>query len=74
MKLVGAVTVAALVLGAAVTGWVRAAGAPAGAPTTPKLPPTTWSDPGADAPAGMDVRYLDADGKIQRLDVKDFPR
>lgn len=72
--MVGAVAVAALVVGAVVTGWVRSTGAPAGGPPVPSAPPTFRVDPAADGGAGLNVRYLDADGTVHRLDVKDFPR
>jgi len=86
MKLLGPVAVGALVVGVVLTGWARSAGreaetkpAPPTEPaqSTPAAPPTPIAPrikadlPG---PAGLDVRYLDADGEVKRLGVKDFPR
>ena len=31
-------------------------------------------DPGSVGSEGLDIRYLDSDGKIKTLKVKDFPR
>lgn len=42
--------------------------------TRPTAPKTPLIQPDLPGPAGLDVRYLDTDGEIKKLDVKDFPR
>ena len=50
---------------------------------TPEPTPSPTAPPSAEVPApelgsiggeGLDIRYLDSDGKIKTLKVKDFPR
>ncbi len=41
---------------------------PSGAPERPSI------EPGASVADGMNVRYLDEDGNVKVLKVKDFPR
>jgi hypothetical protein len=41
------------------------------APPSAEVPPL---DPAAMGGEGLDIRYLDSDGKIKTLKVKDFPR
>ena len=70
-------------------GWVAAtmalAGVLAGCADEPKPEPTPGPtappsakvpavDPGSVGSEGLDIRYLDADGKVKTLKVKDFPR
>ena len=79
MKLVGlgAVAVAAVVVAVVLSGWTRSSAEPAPA-TAPQAAPTPRArvalvDPAAAGSGGLNIRYLDEDGKIQRLDVKDLP-
>ena len=84
MKLAGAVAVAALVVAAVVTTYARSSGAaperPNAAPAAPTQSPSPGQsgkldvDLGSVGPAGLNVRYLDDDGEIKDLGVKDFPR
>jgi hypothetical protein len=43
-------------------------------PTAPPSPKGPRLDPGSVGSEGLDIRYLDSDGKIKTLKVKDFPR
>jgi len=65
-----AAVIGAILLSSGLTGCDQ------GGPTSP--PPVPAPSVGVSiAPAGsegLNVRYLDADGKIQSLDVEDFPR
>jgi len=79
MKLVGlgAVAVAAVVVAVVLSGWTRSSAEPAQA-TAPRAAPTPREtaipvDPAAAGSGGLNIRYLDENGKIQRLDVKDLP-
>lgn len=84
MKLVGAVAVAALVVAAVVSTYARSAGAVPQPPDAAPPAPTQSErpgragkldlDPGSVGPAGLNVRYLDEDGEIKDIGVKDFPR
>jgi multidrug efflux pump subunit AcrA (membrane-fusion protein) len=69
--------------GAETTPQTRPAGPVQSAPTSPSsqpsparptAPKTPLIQPDLPGPAGLDVRYLDTDGEIKKLDVKDFPR
>jgi hypothetical protein len=89
MRVVGLTVVAALLVGA-VTGCGAGGGADRDAAESEATPsvsvpasplPTAQSMPGkgplkvsAVQPQGLDVRYLDADGKVRVLKVEDFPR
>lgn len=44
------------------------------APITPAAPAVPKSNSDLPGPVGLDVRYLDSEGEIKHLDVKDFPR
>jgi multidrug efflux pump subunit AcrA (membrane-fusion protein) len=81
MKILGWAAVAALVVAGALAGraWSSGTGAEAapGRPTAPSAPAQpSRATPSGDAvpPVGLNVRYLDSDGKVKRLDVRDFPR
>ena len=45
--------------------------APPADPTARQIPPSSTSDR---APLGLEVRYVDADGKFRTVAPKDFPR
>lgn len=81
MKILGWAAVAALVVAGALAGraWSSGAGAEAApggpaAPSAPARPSHAAPLPDAVPPVGLNVRYLDPDGKVKRLDVRDFPR
>ena len=84
MKILGWAAVAALVVAGALAGraWSSGGGveaAPGGpaAPSAPSAPAQpSRATPSGDAvpPVGLNVRYLDQDGQVKRLDVRDFPR
>ena len=46
---------------------------PTPSPTAPPSAEVPRLDPGSVGGVGMDIRYLDSDGKIKTLKVKDFP-
>lgn len=80
MKLVGAIALAAVVAAAAATGWARSTGRPSEPPVAAPPNPATAApqaptiDPNVSGVGGLNVRYLNSDGEIKHLDVKDFPR
>ena len=48
---------------------------PSAAPTSPLPRPETRRAPGVDrAPLGLEVRYVDADGRFATVAPEDFPR
>ena len=47
---------------------------PTAGPTAPPSATVPTLDPGSVGSEGLDIRYLDSDGKIKTLKVKDFPR
>ncbi|MBA3528425.1 MAG: hypothetical protein H0T91_03790 [Propionibacteriaceae bacterium] len=85
MKLGGlAAAVVVVAVGAVLAGWVGGADGdraePVAAPSGPAQPTASdepegskisAAEPGS---AGLSIRYLDEDGKIRSLDVKDFRR
>jgi hypothetical protein len=65
------------VVAVVLSGWTRSSAEPAPA-TAPQAAPTPTAkvvpvDPAAAGPGGLNIRYLDENGKIQRLDVQDLP-
>lgn len=45
-----------------------------GATAHPSTSPTPEQAEAETGVGGLDIRYLDADGRVKKLDVKDFPR
>jgi len=90
MQVVGLTVVAALLVGAvtgctagggADPDAPESAATPSVSASAPTAPTTTQSRPAKAPlkvsgvrPQGLDVRYLDADGKVRVLKVEDFPR
>jgi hypothetical protein len=84
--MVGLVAVAALVVGVLVAGWVRPGGSEEAKPAAPQEAPSVSPPPvgprrAAPRPevdvsgsSGLNIRYLDKNGRTRKLDVKDFPR
>jgi len=46
---------------------------PSPSPSAPPSAQVPSLDPGSVGSEGLDIRYLDSDGKIKTLKVKDFP-
>ena len=85
MKLVGLVAVAALVVGVLVAGWARPGGSEGAKPAAPQDAPAVSPPAGARRPvprpeadlsgsSGLNIRYLDKNGRTKKLNVEDFPR
>ena len=84
--MVGLVAVSALVVGVLVAGWLRPGDAERAKPAAPQEAPSVSPSPVAPQRAaprpeadqsgssGLNIRYLDKDGRTKKLDVKDFPR
>jgi len=47
---------------------------PTASPTAPRRATVPALDRGSAGSEGLDIRYLDSDGKIKTLKAKDFPR